>query len=442
MFEKIFTFSPDFKKGKERQEGSEKNIDGVILTAIGTTEQGEKENLEQFGEYIAGRITQAIQAAKDQGKKLVFDMATGSTPDPVWPKLSQMIKEGAVDLSNVIVIGHEEAWGTYEKGSHSDFDNSRKVKLFGDNNISVQEICSPEQVLAADPGNFVPMHLSESIAEAATLYGEILKKLRARTDVTFFGFYGVGTDGHIGEMQIGALGKEATRERMESYPDAVKDYSFESGMPELFRWQDKDGNFRAEDNVFWERGAKKDETGRAARENYGGMEAIMGIGWREMLRQEDMLIAFNKANKQLAFELALEGSFSGSVLDENGEEILKIERNKGEGEAILSDLRELALELEEQEILEKGTVGKNQQSQGELKCHKLFQAVYKALDEKGAKVSDSGGYYQKIWELLNRYIGKRAPISRLIRLRALLGKPTELVYTTEVVQGTKFEVLQ
>lgn len=429
-----------FEREAPAEVGPERRLQRVDITIVGDRENASEQNREAFGQWLAERIVTAVEDAQRAGKRLVFDMATGSTPEAVWSALQELVKQGRVDLSDVIVIGHEEAWGTYAPGSHSDFDAYRRDRFFTRNGLPVSEMTDPEKLRQpVIEGNFLPMHLGDDPQAAAQQYGEMLEALRDRDDIVFFGLYGVGTDGHIGEMQMGAMGRDPSFQHRKSYADSVQDYSFESAAPQLFRWQDESGQFRPEDNLFWQRGHT--DAGRAERENYGGMQAIIGLGWRDLLRQDRMVLAFNNEQKQLAFRLAMEGTFSGEVRDSQGQSLMHVSQERGEGEAILPELAEMGLILEERGELAAGTVDAVLTSGESLKCGRLFSEIYRALDSAGARVTDAGRPYQWLWELANRYIGKRAPVTRLLRLRSLFGRPTELVATPEVVKGTPYEVL-
>jgi 6-phosphogluconolactonase/glucosamine-6-phosphate isomerase/deaminase len=435
--DKNFKFWQEIKKEKTVEK-----ISNIDITIAGSLNDTPEKNLELFGALLAERILAAIKKAKASGKKLVFDMATGRTSEPVWPILSKLINERSVDLDNIIVIGHEEAWGTYEKGGHSDFDNHRRKNFFAANNLPIKEITTERQ-LAKDEldGNFLPMHLNEDAQDSAEKYQQLLSSLRQRNDVIFFGFYGVGEDGHIGEIQIGSLGWEETGKRKNVFANNIQDYSFETDAPQLFRWQNEEGDFRPEDNVFWERQTDGQDSGRAIRDNYRGIQTIVGLGWREMLRQEKMILAFNDRNKGFAFRLALEGLSSGDIANQKDEVAIQVEQNKGIGKNILPELEALAKELEGNGILPGGIVEQNRNLVGGLKCQVLFKEIFKALDRVGAKTTDEAKYYQRAWSLINNYIGRRSPVSRLLKLRSFLNRPTEIVATPEVIRGTKYEAL-
>ena len=47
---------------------------------------------------------------------------------------------------------------------------------------------------------------------------------------------------------------------------------------------------------------------------FASVEGLIGLGWRDLLRQEDMTFIFNSASKKLAFQLALEGAFDAEIV--------------------------------------------------------------------------------------------------------------------------------
>lgn len=436
MESREFSFYAQKALGQEKQEHIENPSSSLEVIVVGKNENDPAENQRAFGEYIAKKIGQAVNKARAEGKQLVFDMATGSSPRAIWPALEKLITEG-LDVSNVIVVGHEEAWGTYEPGGKSDFDAYRKKEFFERNHIPIQEIASTD-ALTEDhiAGNFMPMHLSEDPEEAASHYAEILHSLHGRPDVSSLALYGVGTEGHIGELQVHSLGREDSSSRKNVYVDDLQNYSVEKGA---FRWSDNNGGFHPEDNIFWQRGETTTDVGRAIWQGYKGMEKIMGLGWRETLHNDHFILALNDGSKSLAFQLALEGSVDGTLVDKHGQDTMNIHRQKGEGETILPDLEQFALELEALGALPKGTTEDNRQSQDALKCDNLFKKIYSALDAVVANADDPR--YEKMWTFANRYIGKRAPVARLVRLRTLLGMKTTIVATPEVVRGTAYEGL-
>lgn len=444
----------DTPKGTEALE----KLQDVTITVVGSKSETPEHNLESFGSYIATKIARSLRRVQNDNKYLLLDIPTGGTPESVWPKLKTEFTKG-LNGDRLIVMGHEEAWGTYKPGSHSDFDGARK-RVLEDNQIPVQAVSTVGLAKHPIQGNFISMHIHEVKREdfpadeagekdfyaaeakaartSASEHAEVVKILRERPDTVSLGFYGVGTDGHIDEMQTNMMGREESFGKRESYHEPHITYSVEKGL--LFWKKDGDG-YHTEDNILWKRGAGKDEpVGRAIWQDYPSVHEISALGWRHLLRLDDMIVAFNSKSKSLAFDLAMSGSMTGSVTDMHGEKAMDIERAKGEGEAILTDLREYVRGLEKDGLVPAGTVEKNEAlPKGAPKCGPLFAAVYEALDSIEADASNP--QYEKMWEFANRYIGKRAPISRLVRMRALVGKKTELVLTPEVIKGTKYETL-
>jgi hypothetical protein len=134
----------------------------------------------------------------------------------------------------------------------------------------------------------------------------------------------------------------------------------------------------------------------------------------------------------------MEGAVDG-VLRRDGKEVITLQRDSGEGEAIWDDLVNYGRELEREGKLASGIVDKIADSKESLKCGLLYRAIYKALDEREAKFDDE--IYVKMGEFTNRYVGKRSPLSQLMRMRALLGRKTTIVATPEVVKDTPYEFL-
>ena len=113
---------------------------------------------------------------------------------------------------------------------------------------------------------------------------------------------------------------------------------------------------------------------------------------------------------------------------EDGTEIERIQRSKGEGEGILTDLRAYVAQL--------GADAPDMRK-SHPKADLLFRAAYDKLHEDEASADDSR--YRQLWELANRYLGKRAPLSRLLRLRTLLGKETVIVATPETFKYSNYK---
>ncbi len=414
-------------------------------------------DLETFGQYIAGIVAQTAEEAGRQNKRLVLDAATGGSPKAVWFSLGEMAATATADLSNVIVMGHEEAWGP-EPGSDTDFDYQRKATL---TNLGqeVRPITEVAQIQSESiEGNFVPMHFvsvsraefkdgengeiefqkaqERAAAESARRYTEIVRALLGREDVESLGVYGIGTDGHIGEEPITGMGFRAGLARRDAFVRVKEDYSVERG------------HFQIEDampNVYWKRNLAEGELyGRALEQKDVAMtsqEVVVGLGLRDMLSLDHLVLAFNNASKRVAFELAMEGSVKG-VLTRDGEEVRGVERDAGEGEGIWDELAAYGKDLEGK-IIPEGTVDRiNRMFVGRLhpkKCGLLYKAIYAGLDRIEASAGDP--IYEKMGEFSLRYIGRRSPLGQFIRMRELLGKKTTIVVTPEVVRGTAYESL-
>lgn len=443
-----FKFVPEVKRA-EIKPGI------VVFNVIGSKEQSTEVNYQQFGEHIAERLAEKIEMVNREGRKLIFDMATGNTPKSVWPALEKLAKEKNLDLSNVVVFGHEQAYGkNVVPGMHSDFDNYRIKEFFQRNNIKPEKA----QIVEAGgkstiKGNFMPMDVRGTPEETVEYYNQIFKQLKKVPNIEYYALYGVGTDGHIGESQINAQGFQSTLKQRNFYIDQVEEYSIEGG---LYNWQDykqKVGESKEKgmdfypmeniNNIFWSRDKEEEKVGRGARTDYESWEKIVGVGWRQMLEPKDMVLGFHKADRELVLNLIVEGTFDGTIQNEKGVILQEVKRDKGEGEKILPDLLEYCKELVRENLIQQEFVDKIEQKiqrqspeSNRLITGEIFQEIYKGLNEQ--KATADNPVYRKMWEFANRYIGKRAPIARLIRLRTLLGKNTELVLTPEAVSTLEF----
>lgn len=435
-----YHFHPENEKGVDLKRG-------VDITVVGSREDSPEVNDKLFGKHIAERFKEIVLETQKSNKRLVFDMATGNSPKAVWPEIQDMVEKGELDLSNVIVIGHEEAWGDFQPGDHSDFDAYRKKEFFTRNNLDIEPITDIQQVSGEEiKGNFVPMRQSDNVTEAIAKYRQLLVGLKKREDTVFFGLYGVGKDGHIAEIQSQNMGVADTNERLETYQIDINDYSIERGA---FRWSDESGEgFRPEDNIFSDRKKMSEpdvEVGRAQTAGYTGIKYAAGLGWKVMISEDTIIIAYNGSSKKLAFELTIEGSFSGPIVDDNGETVTKVKADYGEGENIYHDLEQYVKKLIAEGVLNEEKVDKimteaeSSSKWAGLKCRGLFRAIYSGFDDLMLEGSDPR--YQELWKFTNRYIGKRSPVARLVKMRALAGRKTELVITPTDLEGTRFEEL-
>lgn len=400
----------------------------IHIVIPGSPEKSSEENMEAYGMEVIQRFSKLHDQASKDGKTILFDLATGSSPAAVYKALNTSLKQGTVSLSNVVFTGHDEAWGSYQSGSKSDFDNFRR-ELLEKNGIEVTPITSIEQVTAKKlEGNFLPMHQNQDPKQAMVQFGGLYSTLQKRDDILSVGLYGVGTDAHVGEMQTQDQGLQISMKQRNVYVASLTHYSVEDGS---FYWRNDEGGFHPEDNIFWTREEKEGEdSGRAALEGYTGIDYIMGLGWRQLLGLDVMLLTFNNESKSLALNLAIEGSIDGVITTEDGSVVERIQWNKGEGEGILADLRAYVEEL--------GADVPDMQN-AHLKADLLFRAAYGKLHEEKASADDPR--YRQLWEFANRYLGKRAPLSRLLRLRTLLGKETVIIATPETFKHSNHEAL-
>jgi hypothetical protein len=207
---------------------------------------------------------------------------------------------------------------------------------------------------------------------------------------------------------------------------SLKHYSVEYGS---FNWSDVEGGYHSEENIFWARGVKEDESfGRAAADGYTGIDYIGSLGWRQLIGFDLMFITFNSGSKALPFNLAIEGTMDGIITAEDGMVVERIQRNKDESEGILKDLNAYVQKL---------GADIPDTPENYPKAGPLFRAAYDKLHADEATADDL--CYQPLWVLANRYLGKRAPLSRALRLRTLLGKETVVVATPEAIKKSNYK---
>lgn len=426
-----FVFQGSFasaQAGHVSGPGAQRPGPAVPIVVPGSSRQSPDENLAEYGAEIVRLLHVRFETARREGRTVLFDAATGRSPQAAYVALGNALRNGSASLNGVILAGHEEAWGPFEPGSNSDLDAYRR-KLLEANGIDARPITRvfAECDRVAD-GNFLPMHLDDDPGRAAVRYAELFSSLQMHTRVTTVGLYGVGVDGHVAEVQAHDMGWRATLAQREPYMAPLPHYSVEHGA---IHWARADGGFHPEDNVFWARDAGDGEAvGRAVWQGYTGIEFMVGIGWRQLLRADSLVVTFNDASKSLALELALEGSLSGTLVGQDGSVVGRVSRRKGEGEQVVADLRRFVGALGG-EVPDASAPG--------LQADNLFRAACKRLNGEEAHADDPR--YRRLWTFANRYLGRRAPVSRLVRLRALCGKETVLVATPEAVLNSSWKTL-
>jgi 6-phosphogluconolactonase/glucosamine-6-phosphate isomerase/deaminase len=110
-----------------------------------------------------------------ENKAVLLGLATEGSPDSVYKALESDLKQGSVSLANVLATGHEEAWGSYEPRSKSDFDYFRTNLLEG-LGLKINPMVTPAEFSAENlGGNFIPMHLDDDPSQAMTAFGEIFR---------------------------------------------------------------------------------------------------------------------------------------------------------------------------------------------------------------------------------------------------------------------------
>ena len=101
----------------------------IPIVVPGSPAMSRDENLAEYGKEIVRLLHARFEAARRDGKTILFDAATGSSPKAAYVALEEALRDGSASLDDVIVAGHEEAWGPFEPGSKSDLDAYRRNLL-------------------------------------------------------------------------------------------------------------------------------------------------------------------------------------------------------------------------------------------------------------------------------------------------------------------------
>jgi len=392
-------------------------------------------NQNAFGSFLAKWVKDKVTAAKTTNKTLVLDLPTGTTPRSMWQPLSESIINGELDLTGVVFMGHEIAFGDPEPDGPVDYEKYRR-KVFKDSlGVDIQEITDPHQVESGEiQGNYISMNSDPSSAEeSAKRYDEIIHALHDRKDVQFVGLYGVGTDGHVAEIQSNTLTGAADYDTQHGYSYPITWNSDVMGAVRVPG--DADREFH---NNMWKPGQEQ---------SYKGGTDLIGPGWEDLLFHDEIVLAFNAQNKRFAFQSTIEGSVDAIVTEEatdgTQKTVMEMTKDHGKGEGIYDDLRNYAQNLEDVGFLQSGVVEAIDKSNELKKSKQLFRKIYSTLYEKEATVDDElyHDIFENMWNFANDYLGKQTPVSVLVRLRTLLGLNTTIVAVPEVVQGTKYETL-
>ena len=132
--------------------------------------------------------------------------------------------------------------------------------------------------------------------------------------------------------------------------------------------------------------------------------------------------------------MALEGAFSGRIVDQQGADVARITRDRGEGDEIWEDLSSFALDLEREGILESGIVEKIGLDNNLSLVDQLLRAIYSSYEAKrilAKNIEQRQKYFEPLWRFVNRYVGKRSPLSQQIRLLVSRGVKIDFVMTTD-----------
>ncbi len=408
---------------------------GEVSIVFPSTSPDRETNLNAFGLHIAEWIRDKVKEAQREKKTPVIDLPTGNTPRSVWPHLSGFVERGALDLSGAVFVGHEAAFGNPTPESPVDYEGSRR-KVLKELGVKILEITDPKQVSNGEiRGNYISMNASKgnegerTSDGSAKIYDQVLHALRGRDDVTFIGFYGVGTDGHIAEIQTNTLTGAAEYDTQHAFAYHITRNSDIRGAVHV-----EGDTFQVFRNNMW----KPDEP-----ENYHGATHLTGPGWEDLLFHDHMVLAFNNESKIFAFQSILEGSVDAIVTNDTQERVMAMRRDPGIGENIYGALKRYAGELVEKRLLREETVDTIDASDDPKKSKHLFREIYASLYANRYILDEDQSHeiFEKMWGYANEYLGKQTPVSVLVRLRTLLGLDTTIVATPEVVQDTDYERL-
>ncbi len=433
-------------------EPSSSDIDLVISHAQSETNEAddEAENRQALGLYMATWIRSQVEATLADGKIPVLDLATGNTPKYVWPFLAEMVAAGTFDINRIVITGHEVVYG--EPETDMDYEGYRRTvaeKTFG---LTIDDIAELSQVTGSEiQGNFLPMHLVQVSREefasenafleaeqaaaktAATHYDTLLHALAARSDVRIISLYGVGKDGHIAEIQPNTLTGAVDYDTDHTYVYSPRLNSKAAGT---FPWTGDEHEYHNDMYTPQPDDAELDDKG------YKGARQLMGWGWQDLLLPEKLMIAFDSKSKSYAFQLTMEGSVDGVIM-QDGQEVMKVEAQRGEGETLVGELLEYARGLDAAGFFTAANSEWLTTQSENLTCKQLFHLIHAELLNRKAQTEDQNftEIFIKMWDFANRYLGKQAPVAVLVRLRSLLGLDTTIVAVPEVVKDTKYSAL-
>lgn len=420
----------------------------IKVTVVGSPEDSVERQKELLGIIVAEKTAKRMKAIIDSGKKVLWNMATGSTFK--WPECLPNAMAGAqVDPNDVIPIVKEDVFDAHGKhyppGHPYDFRGRRTEsfhQLFGldPENVSVD---TEGQI----DGNIVAPGYDMSPEQSVEYMNTTYQALKESGQVIGLTTTGVGEDMHVGEMQINRMNTESMLRQRDFFLQPVENYSRERG---LFKWLQQEQSFYSHGNSYVK---KSDEgwvsAGRGSEfgEEISGIQ-VMGMGWREMFDSPGgAIFAFDSGKKSLAARSALEGSFSGSFKNKEGQTVAHLDSKHGEGGEVFQELSDFVDKLVEEGVLDVDFKKQDQHKpriaeSGEAVIDpglidRILRTIYGTYEKKNISPSDpeiEQKYFQPIWKIVNRYLGMRSPVALWVRELYRRNTPIEMVLTREAAK--------
>ena len=153
------------------------------------------ENSQEASYYVAHEIISLVTQRQKEGKKMVFGLATGSTPIKVYDYLVQAHKEQGVSFSNVISFNLDEYFPMEPESIHS-YVRFMREHLFDHLDIPTHQINIPDGQQNKESVRVYCQNYEQKIIAAGGIDIQIL---------------GIGRTGHIGFNEPGSSLKSKTR---------------------------------------------------------------------------------------------------------------------------------------------------------------------------------------------------------------------------------------
>ena len=153
------------------------------------------ESYESLARRIAGRIAEILRARREEGRRVVLGLATGSTPVGIYRELIRMHREDGLDWSHVMTFNLDEYYPMAPESLHS-YHRFMWENLFHHVNIERRNVHIPRGDLPRDRIEEHAREYEQAIADAGGIDFQIL---------------GIGQTGHIGFNEPGSSTSSRTR---------------------------------------------------------------------------------------------------------------------------------------------------------------------------------------------------------------------------------------